>query len=67
LIAPLTYSEPVKLVYFGWKIDTLAEALFAPILGLGVGVVSIHLINGIAFMQGQFARLLLGSSKASSQ
>ena len=63
LIAPLTYTGQV-IHYFGWKIDTLNEALLASLLGLGIGVISIHVINGLAFMQGQFARLMLGLPKS---
>ncbi|MEK7277131.1 MAG: sensor domain-containing protein [Chloroflexota bacterium] len=65
LITPFTYTGQVVQVYFfGWKIDTLYEALLASLIGLGIGVISIHVINGLAFMQGQFARLMLGSPKS---
>ncbi len=65
LIAPLTLIYPEQVIhYFGWKIDTLNKALIASLLGLGIGVISIHVLNGLAFLQGQFARLMLGSSKS---
>jgi len=45
-----------------WEVDSLGKALLCSILGIGVGVISIHLMNGLAFLLGQFARLMLASS-----
>lgn len=64
LIAPLTYTEPAIHVYSAWKIDTLPKAFLVSLLGLGSGIISIHIINGLAFMQGQFARHMLGTFKS---
>ena len=61
LFAPLTYTNPESQLYvFSWQIDTLNEALICSIVGLGVGLISMHVMNGLAFVSGRFASLMLG-------
>ncbi len=66
VIAPVIYHNPnfvVGMRVFGWEVDTLEKALLCSILGIGVGVVSIFVTNGSAFISGQFACLMLGSTR----
>ncbi len=44
-----------------WIIDTLPEALLASAVGLLIGLVSLHVFNGLAWISGKFARLMLGN------
>jgi hypothetical protein len=43
-----------------WRIDTSSEAWMATGLGVLVTLLSMHLMNGLAFVSGRFARLMLG-------
>jgi hypothetical protein len=45
----------------GWVIDTLPEALALSLLGVVVVFISLHVINGLAWVSGKFARVMLGS------
>lgn len=47
--------------YQPWLIDTLPEALIACLAGLLIGVGSLHVFNGLAWVSGKFARLMLGN------
>ena len=61
VFAPLTYTDPESQMYvFSWQIDTLNEAVICSIVGLGVGLISMHVMNGLAFVSGRFASLMLG-------
>lgn len=57
-VVDLTFSgalwQPV------WVIDTLGEALLACAGGLLMLLVSLHLFNGLAWVSGKFARVMLG-------
>lgn len=67
LFAPLTYTDPAYQIYiFSWQIDTLNEAMICSILGLGVGLISMHVINGMAFVSGRFAILMLGGAESAT-
>ncbi len=44
-----------------WVIDTLPEALLACLAGLIIALVSMHILNGLAWVQGKFARVMLGN------
>jgi hypothetical protein len=62
LFAPLTYTNPESQMYiFSWQIDTFNEAVICSILGLCVGLISMHVMNGMAFVSGRFASLMLGA------
>jgi hypothetical protein len=59
LTAPLTY--PYGTLQIGlWQIDSSSEAWTAAGLGVLVTLISMHLMNGLAFVSGRFARLMLG-------
>lgn len=61
VFAPLTYTDPESQMYvFSWQIDTLNEAMISSIMGLGVGLISMHIMNGLAFLSGRFTSLMLG-------
>ncbi len=63
LFAPLTYTDPESQLYiFSWQIDTLYEAVICSILGLCMGLISMHVMNGMAFVSGRFAILMLGDA-----
>lgn len=46
-----------------WQVDTLPEALGVSLLGLVCGLVTLNLLNGIAFAWQQLASVLLGSRR----
>ncbi len=46
-----------------WQVDTLSEALGVSLLGLACGLISLNLLNGIAFAWRQLASALLGSRR----
>jgi hypothetical protein len=63
LFAPLTYTDPAYQMYiFSWQIDTLNEAVICSILGMCVGLISMHVMNCLAFVSGRFAILMLGAA-----
>ena len=68
LFAPLTYTNPESQLYvFSWQIDTLNEAVICSIVGLGVGLISMHIMNGLAFVSGRFAILMLGTAQDTNE
>jgi hypothetical protein len=63
VFAPLTYTDLESQMYvFSWQIDTLNEAVICSIVGLGVGLISMHIMNGLAFVSGRFTSLMLGTA-----
>ena len=44
-----------------WAIDTLSEALLVSLLGLFIGLISLHIFNGMAWVSAKFARVMLGN------
>jgi two-component system phosphate regulon sensor histidine kinase PhoR len=61
LLAPLPYLLDAAL---GNPLDTprLIGPLALSVVGMFVGVASLHILNGLAVVQGRFARLMLGQS-----
>jgi hypothetical protein len=47
----------------GWQIDTFPKALGVMLLGIPVSLFSLWLLNAIAMIWGQFARLMLGDQR----
>ena len=43
-----------------WRVDTVGEGLVLLIVGIPIGLASLYVINGLAFMWGFLARLMLG-------
>jgi hypothetical protein len=62
LLAPFYYEWSPPLVFY-WEIDTLSEALLCSLFGLGLGLVSLNLFNGLAFLWQQLASAMLGSRR----
>lgn len=49
---------------YGWRIDTLSEAILAFFIGVVLAFVSLHVFNGLAWISGKFAALMLGNPGA---
>ncbi len=43
-----------------WRVDEVWEALILTIIGIPLAFISLHLMNGAAFLQGRLARVMLG-------
>lgn len=52
--------EGVNMFNPVWIIDTLPEALLATVAGVILLFASLHLFNGLAWLSGRFARVMLG-------
>lgn len=72
LTAPLYYRLFQPHIDLTWTttpmhyvfVDTLPEALFVALIGFLVLLVSLHLFNGMAYLNGIFARVMLGNKGA---
>lgn len=70
-------SAPIVFPFFNpvvdlWNntsivVDTLAEASVCFVVGLALLFVSLHIFNGLAWISGQFAKVMLGNKRASAQ
>ncbi|ADD06487.1 uncharacterized protein Nmag_2934 [Natrialba magadii ATCC 43099] len=60
VFAPFSSST----IVLGWEIDTLAESLLAVPLGIVLGLVFLHVTNGVARVVGSIATALLGDESA---
>ena len=61
VLAPVIVAF-TPVIFFGWEMDTPAQALpFVPAGVLGL-LISLHLLNGLAWLYGVFARVMLGPS-----
>lgn len=63
--APFVYSF-ASVNYGAGRIATLSDALLCAVIGFVIGIAGMHLMNLLAYISGQFARLMLGSSQAST-
>jgi hypothetical protein len=70
LAAPFYYTWFHPQIQFGWNglffnpiwvIDTLPEALLASLIGIFAVFVSMHIVNGLAWVSAKFARVMLGT------
>ena len=59
LTTPIYYSF-VDMGGSVWNIDTLWEAFLLTLIGIPMVFISLHLMNGAAFVSGRFARVMLG-------
>ena len=68
LTAPVSFWFVQPEIWFTWnqvwRIDTLGDAIIAFLVGLPLLLVSLHILNGFAWISGKFARVLLGSASA---
>jgi hypothetical protein len=66
LTAPLTYQLIQPQVWFTWNsvwvIDTIGDALLALLIGIPLLFISLHVLNGLAWVSGKIARLMLGTA-----
>ncbi|HZD55859.1 MAG TPA: sensor domain-containing protein [Anaerolineales bacterium] len=64
ITSPLTFPFLQPEVWFTWnslwKIDTLGDALIAFVIGLALLFISLHVLNGLAWVSGRFAWVMLG-------
>ena len=58
--APFYFSVDDGIDMGIWQVDALWEALILTIIGIPLASISLHLMNGVAFLQGRLARLALG-------
>ena len=59
ILAPLTYST--LTIDFGfWQVHSKDEATVCCLVGVALLLVSFHLVNGLAFVWGRFAQMMLG-------
>lgn len=67
--APLTFSFlPLEIVFDWnavWQIDTFWEAVILFWIGLLVGLLTLHILNGMAWVLARLARYLLSDPRAS--
>lgn len=61
----LTWTGPLSNSI--WVVDTLGEALLASLAGVFVSLVSMHILNALAWISGKFARVMLGNAAAPAQ
>ena len=59
ILAPLTYST-MRLDFGLWQVDSKDEATVWCLIGVVLLLVSFHLVNGLAFVWGRFAQIMLG-------
>ena len=64
ILAPLVYEQDWYNPNIGtvWKVDRVWEAIVVAIIGVGLGLVFLHLINGTARIWALIAHALLGPS-----
>lgn len=57
--APLFYE--IMTIDFGfWTMESISDAALVAVLGLFMWPISLHVCNGMAFLSGRFARVMLG-------
>ncbi len=65
ITAPVTYTFINPEVWFTyntfWRIDTLSDAMIALVIGAVMLFVTLHLVNGLAWISGWLAKVLLGN------
>lgn len=60
--ADLLVGMQAALRLTSWEVTTLPEALAVALLGVGLIVVSLNVLNALAWLSGQYARFMLGGS-----
>ena len=43
-----------------WQVDALWEALVLTLIGIPAAFISLHIMNGAAYLSGRLARVMLG-------
>lgn len=62
--APLHYDTDAVVISDTWTIDSPEAAILAVPIGLLVGIASLHLLGGLAWLYGRIADALLGNPRA---
>jgi hypothetical protein len=64
ITAPLTYKfYPIQIYFWdgvSWLVNTPTNAVIVSIIGIVLWPVSLHIMNGLAYVSGWFAKLMLG-------
>ena len=63
VLAPLTYGT-LSLDFGLWRVDSKDEATIWCLVGVVLLLASFHLVNGLAFVWGRFAQMMLGADHA---
>ena len=63
VLAPLTYGT-LSLDFGLWRVDSKDEATIWCLVGVVLLLASFHLVNGLAFVWGRFAQMMLGPDHA---
>lgn len=50
-----------------WQVTTLPEALVLALLGLGLIIISLNVLNGLAWLSGRYAKLMLGGRTGAAE
>ena len=64
--APAYYWVEDGIDFGIWQIDTLQEAVVLTAVGIPLVFISLHLMNGAAYLSGKLARVMLGRLSAVS-
>jgi len=59
ILAPLTYST-LTIDFCFWQVRSKDDAAICCLIGVVLLLVSFHLVNGLAFIWGRFAQMMLG-------
>lgn len=63
IVAPFFY--PYINIDLGFmQVNTLSGAIVAAVIGVFFGFISLHILNGLAYISGEFARVMLGATGA---
>jgi hypothetical protein len=63
IVAPFFY--PYINIDLGFmQVNTLGGAIVAAVVGIFFGFISLHILNGLAYLSGEFARVMLGTTVA---
>jgi hypothetical protein len=69
--APITFSFRPLEVWFTWNsvwvVDTPGDVILAFLIGVALLFISLHVLNGLAWVSGKFARLMLGVAGAGTE
>jgi len=66
ILAPLTYGT-LSMDFGLWRVDSKDEATIWCLIGVVLLLVSFHLVNGLAFVWGRFAQMMLGPDSAAGR
>lgn len=64
LLAPIVVLGGGVIDIGNWMVDTVPEALLCTLLGMALHIMTLHILNAVAWLWGALARVLLGTSAA---